>query len=75
MHGDISYDKASLKSDSTAFKRFLNDMAEKRCKWDTSNTNHFGRTILCAPVDSLLTIALLNKNERLMKLLHNNFAL
>lgn len=92
--------KAVQNPDSTAFQRFLNDMEDKRCKWDTSNTDHFGRTILHAAVEennetliqtllhagidvnclegcgaSPLTIAVLNKNEKLVKLLHSNFAL
>ena len=75
-------------------------MEDKRCEWDTSNTDHFGRTILHAVVEennetltqtllhagidvnclegcgaSPLTIAVLNKNEKLVKLLHSNFAL
>ena len=92
--------KAVHNPDSTAFELFLNEMEEKRCEWDTYNTDHFGRTILHAAVEennetliqtllhagidvnclegcgaSPLTIAVLNKNEELVKLLHSNFAL
>lgn len=43
--------KAVQNPDSTAFQRFLNDMEDKHCEWDTSNTDHFGRTKLHAAVE------------------------
>ena len=92
--------KAVHDPDSTAFERFLNEMEKTRCDWDTSNMDHFGRTILHAAVEdnnetliqsllhvgidlnclegcgaSPLTLAVLNKNEKLVKLLHGHFAL
>ena len=92
--------KAVHNSDSSAFEQFLQEMDEKRCEWDTSITDHFGRTIMHAAVEennetlvrtllhagfdvnslegcgaSPLTLAVLNKNEKLVKLLHEHFAL
>lgn len=92
--------KAVHNQDSTAFEKFLSEMEEKRCEWDTSNVDHFGRTIIHAAVEennetlirtllhvgidvnclegcgaSPLTLAVLNKNQKLVKLLHEHFAL
>lgn len=92
--------RAVHNSDSSAFEQFLHEMDEKRCEWDTSVTDHFGRTIMHAAVEennetlvrtllhvgfdvnslegcgaSPLTLAVLNKKEKLVKLLHEHFAL
>ena len=92
--------RAVHNSDSSAFEQFLHEMDEKRCEWDTSVTDHLGRTIIHAAVEennetlvrtllhvgfdvnslegcgaSPLTLAVLNKNEKLVKLLHEHFAL
>lgn len=92
--------KAVHNQDPTAFEKFLSEMEEKRCEWDTSNVDHFGRTIIHAAVEennetlirtllhvgidvncleecgaSPLTLAVLNKNHKLVKLLHEHFAL
>ena len=85
--------RAVHNSDSSAFEQFLHEMDEKRCEWDTSVTDHFGRTIMHAAVEennetlvrtllhvgfdvnslegcgaSPLTLAVVNKNEKLVKL-------